>query len=252
MLTIQGRDEEGDIPPLSGIFTGSDLNTRESEKVFVTKVRLRGTIRGAFPKPWSLIDVSGAGAQVYTPSQMAIMSSKTKVWLIVLKDMQPSVQLANGVFSANPLPTSNVTLVGGVMANTGPLESLFQSKPSNGENTLTIMGYGGALRGYRKGRFKPIYTKAFELSAHKPQEEFDVTVNINKMLRYEAPRAGVPAQLNITEPLNHNYVVMFSCLRDWPTCDQGFPDGTPPGETNSNHETPRLLRMTSRCYFRDV
>ncbi|HHZ96788.1 MAG TPA: hypothetical protein EYN67_14845, partial [Flavobacteriales bacterium] len=168
MLTIQGRDTVGDLPPLSGIFLATDLNTRESDKVFVTKVRLRGTLRGAFPKPWSLVEVSG-GANVYTPSQMAILStSKTKIWMVVLKDKQPAIQLADGKFVANPNPTSNATLVGGVMANTGPLESLFQWRPSTGENTLTTMGYGGALRSYVPGRYQPVYAKAFELSCLKP------------------------------------------------------------------------------------
>ena len=252
MLTIQGRDSLGDMPPLSGIFKATESNTREGEKVFVTKVRLRGTIRGAFPKPWSLVEASGA-ASVYTPSQMAIMAtSKTKVWMIVLKDKRPSVQLANGSFEANPLPNSNAQLVGGVMANTGPLESMFQWTPISGINTLTTHGYGGALRAYTSGRFTPIYTKAFELSAHKPQEEFDISLNINKTLRYLPMRAAQPAQLNVTEPLNVNYVVMFCSKHDdWPKADDGLPDGQP-AAPNPNHETPRLLRMVSRTYFRDV
>jgi len=265
ILRIQGRGAGGDptavppvppmdhIPSLSGVFVATDTNTRESSKVYCTKVRLRGLLRAAFPQSWTIPE-STSGTDVYAPVDASMVSqSKTKIWLIVLKDKQPSIQLADGSFAQNPLPNSNtVTGVPSAPANLGPLEQLFQHRESNSVNTLTTFGYGGALRKYDVSRFKPILSKAFELSCNKPEEEFDVTININKMLRYKLPRPGVESQLNVTEPLNCQYLIMFSCCHDMPTATDGLPDGSPVPTMPPTQHLPTVMRMTSRTYFRDV
>lgn len=268
ILRIQGRGAGGDplatppvadnsgLPALSGVFVADDSNTREANKVFCTKVRLRGVLRGAFPTPWASPDIS-SGTNVYnTVDASAVAQSKTKIWMVILKDKQPSLQLADGSFTENPLPNSNTTVGVGpaqVPANIGPLEQLFQVRNSDKINTLTTFGYGGALRKYSPTRFTPVMAKAFELSCSKPEEEFNVTINVNKMLRYKLPRPGVASQLNATEPLNCQYLVMFSCCRDMPTGVDGLPDGgAAPADTPASQYTPKLLRMSSRTYFRDL
>lgn len=265
ILRIQGRGAGGDplavppvadqsgLPALSGVFVADDTNTRESSKIYCTKVRLRGVLRGAFPTPWSSPDVS-SGVNVYNAvDASAVAQSKTKIWMIILKDKHPSLQLADGSFTANPLPNSNTTTgVPSLPANIGPLEQMFQVRNSDKINTLTTFGYGGALRKYSPTRFTPVMAKAFELSCAKPEEEFNVTINVNKMLRYKLPRPGAASQLNATEPLNCQYLVMFSCCRDMPTGIDGLPDGGSAAGTPASQYTPKLIRMSSRTYFRDV
>lgn len=249
MLAIQGRSQEGEIPDLSDVYKGTELNTRESEKVFITKVRLRGVILGHYPINWNVPEVS-SGSNVYQPETAGLMAmSKTRVHMIILQDKKPNLELVAGGISANPLPDSNNTTVGGV-ANEGILENLFQwQMAAPFTNSLTTKGYGGALRRYEPSRFAPIFHKVFELSCMKPLEEFDVTWNVNKMFRYASAREGGAAQANRTQPLNANYVVMFCCQNQFPDPNQ-LPDGTT--AVGSVLRTVRLQGMTSRTYFRDM
>lgn len=255
MLTIQGRSLEGVIPDLSDIFLATELNTRESEKVYVTKVRLRGVIQGNFPVNWQ----NGAGESDVLSTAGLISQAKTRVHMIILKDGKPNIELVGGNLASNPLPSSMATVPGGA-ANEGILENLFQwNYAAPFVNTLTTKGYSGALRRYEKTRFRPVYHKVFELSCTKPNEEFDVTFNINKMLRYAPAREGQTAQANRTAPLNHNYVVMFCCqttLPD-PQVTPGNADEDPPLPPGLFTEYQVLHRatvkgMTSRTYFRDM
>lgn len=255
MLVIQGRSLEGVIPDLSGDQLATQLNTRENERVFVTKVRLRGVIQGNFPVNWR----NGDGASDITSTAGLISQAKTRVHMIILKDQKPSVELVGGNLASNPLPSSMATVPGGA-ANEGILENLFQwNYAAPFVNQLGTKGYSNALRRYSKSRFKPVWHKVFELSCAKPNEEFDVTYHINKSLRYAPAREGQTAQSNRTAPLNHNYVVMFCSMTTLPDpqITPGDADEDPPLPPGLFTEYQVLHRctlkaMTSRTYFTDT
>lgn len=251
MLAIQGRSQEGEIPDLSDIFQGTELNTRESEKIYITKIRLRGVIQGHFPNVWHVPSVNSGGVIDYEPETAGLMATaKTRVHMLILKDKKPNIELVGGAVTANPLPPSNNTVPGGV-ANEGILENLFQyALAAPYTNTLTTKGYSGALRSYQPSRFSPVFHKVFELSCLKPLEEFDVTWNVNKMFRYKPAREGGAAQANRTQPLNANYVVMFCSQNQLPN-PLTLPNGDTAPVTDLLHACT-LKGMTSRTYFRDM
>jgi len=249
LLAIQGRAQDGTYPTDSNGFAATDKNTREGDKVFVSMARLRGIIRGAYPQSFHDPVVTVNARQFQTSDPNLIAASKTKVWMVILQDKRPSLVDGNGLATVNPLPPSGSP---GLYVNTGPLEGLFQSKGNT--STLKTNGFGQALRSYNSQRFKVVFTKAYELSCNQPQQEFDVKLNINRMVRYEPPDPAAAASANNKQPINLNYVVMFCTKYDMlhnilpstagPQAGQSF--GTP------TQYKPQILRMSSRVYFKDV
>lgn len=249
ILAIQGRTSDGSIPPVSGSAKATDENTREGDNVFCTKVRLRGMISGMRPNP----DISGAIEEWHAASgsgtgiigtclqmQQSIQSAcSTRVHLVILKDRRPSrIDPASGESEVNPLPTNP----------NNPLESLFQKYQLTNDNTLGTLGMDSALRSYTSNRFTIVHHEVIQTSMTAPRKWFDVTLKVNKVLRYSLPNPGGGPTAG-TDPLNVNYLVYFAAVPSElrVLADPAYSlDGVP------LLLQPKVSMLSSRTYFRET
>lgn len=238
LLAIQPMNGDGTISRYSDNFNGQEDNQRRGDTVFVTKARLRGRLQARLPKPYCQ-DISGTTGPVppsgEMPSNLTIQGNShyesltyTKVWMVILQDKRPSIVGTNGESDPNPL---------GEHASTDqPIRSISQFDRL-GQSTLQTYGFANMLRSYDSTRFKVKLAKCFTMSAAKPQVDFDVTVSINKKLRYK-PLDNDQTNPTVTQPLNYNLITYFITETDLPDLAGEF-------------YKPVLSQQVSRVYFKD-
>ncbi|AXH73675.1 MAG: putative capsid protein [Circoviridae sp.] len=201
---------DGEVQRNSGdVFPGQTINQRRGRKIFAKSLRLRGVVVGMQPRPLCL-DISAAlhepppspqGIPGLVDANSMVQSwCYTKVWMVVLKDMRPSILDTEGVSTAN-------TYAGGG-TDQSPIESIAQYT-TLGESTLQTQGFGQMLKSYQSKRFKVLSSKALICTINKPRVEFDTTIQINQNVEYEALPYDAAAPLTSTRPLNYGLLVYF-------------------------------------------
>lgn len=237
----------GDVQRLSGdAFAGQQENQRVGCNLFAKSLRLRGQIHGLKPKPLTL-DLSGVGVtsgavdvafQIQSDYDTAMAQHcYTKVWMVVLEDLEPSQTAAGGISVANDYEA----------ANTGesPIESIAQHSGVGFVNsTLETFGYANFLKSYQSTRFRVKQAQAYVMTALKPYAEFDVTIDINKELIYEPLDFDQGAPSTSTRPLNYGILVYFLCHRDV--------SGNPSAPDYTKMFAPEVKVLTSRLKFLDT
>ena len=241
MLKVTPVLPNGEVQRFSDNFKGTLENERTGRQIFAKSVRLRGCLYGMRPRQLA-VDISGTQGPV-PPSgvlpvnelmdsdAMFTQDCYTKIWMVILQDMRPSLIKADGSSEPNPISAAGT--------DESPIESIAQYTAA-GISTLDLYGYGQMLKSYESTRFKVKLAKAFVCTAAKPRAEFDVTLDINRELKYEPLAYDDPAPQSGTAPLNYNLLVYFLHNTD--------PSG--PVDYTKLH-APEVKFLTSRLKFLD-
>lgn len=210
MLKVTPVLPNGEVQRFSDNFPGTLENERTGRSIFAKSVRLRGCLYGMRPRQ-KCIDISGHQQQIdpvvggpfnalSDSNAMLTQDCYTKIWMVVLQDMRPSLLDTDGKSIPNPISDAGT--------DESPIESIAQYTAA-GASTLETYGYGQMLKSYESTRFKVKMAKAFVCTAAKPRVEFDVTLDINKELKYDPLPYDQGAPSQGTSPLNYNLLVYF-------------------------------------------
>lgn len=177
---------------------------RMNDTIFCKSVRIKGEIRGIRPQdlapPNDPSFVLGPFGQSYMESVCS-----TKIYITLLQDLRPSVVDSGGNSDINPLPLP-VSAGGEGTA----LASMYELPPAG--SSLQFFGVTNALRSYDSSRFKIIHCECVQTSLKNPSKMFDITVKINRTLKYVPPRPP-PSTTNPEKvPYNYNLLVFFSMV----------------------------------------
>lgn len=205
ILMIQGPKSDGTFETDSKL---SEDETRTNDEVFLKSVRIRGMLQGISVK------------DNLSPTDLATMNSATtalmkkichsRIWITMMVDKRPFKMNDTGEAETNPLPSSTV----GHVALEEPYKN---SPPTFLTSQLQFFGPEVALRSYEAGgRFKILSQQCFTTSYENPTKYFDISVKVNKKLKYVAPRpaaAGQPAPANPpTQPYNYRLLCFISSV----------------------------------------
>lgn len=232
LLAIQGPKSDNTFETDSKL---SEDETRTNDEIFCKSVRIRGKLVGITLKdnlaPTDLATMNAATAQ----AMREICHSR--IWITLLVDKRPFKMSATGEAEVNPLPQSTV-------GHTAIEEPYQNSPPTFTSSQLQFFGPEVALRSYETGnRFKILSQQCFTTSFENPSKYFDISVKINKKLKYVAARvaaAGQPAPANPpTVPYNYNLLVFVHSVVHTEV----------PAWSTLAIKSPSLLLKSSRCYF---
>ena len=175
---------------------------RMNDVIFCKSVRIRGELRGirvqdlAQPMDNSL-NLLG---QLYMENLC-----KTRVAITLLQDLRPSVVNTGGNSDINPLPLP-VSAGGEGTA----IASIYEAAPLNAG--LQFFGVTNANRSYDSSRFRIVHQEILTTNMANSSKFFDISVKINRKLKYVPPRPP-PSTTNPEKvPYNYNLLVFFTMV----------------------------------------
>lgn len=233
LLAVQGPKSDNTFEPESKL---SEDECRNNDEIYCNSVRIRGKLRGVTVVDGILPD--GLTTMTEASTQLMKRLCSTRVWIHILQDRRPFKMDAIGNAEVNPLPS-------GTTGHTAVEEAYQNSPPTFLSSQLQFFGPEVALRSYETGnRFKIISSQCIPTTFNNPEKFFDISVKIDRKLKYVAARPAAPGGASPanppTVPYNYNLLVFFTCVvpvlaLPWAAVIQ----------------PPILLLKSSRMYFKD-